>query len=107
MEKLADSGMLAAAIDLTTTEICDMMMGGAFPATEDRFGAIHPHAYCPMSGLVGALDMVNFGAPDTVPDRYREPQSSSSTIRQVTLMRTTAEKNTRAWAIGSPAGSTR
>ncbi|KAA3625523.1 MAG: ATP-binding cassette domain-containing protein, partial [Proteobacteria bacterium] len=39
MEKLADSGMLAAAVDLTTTEVCDMMMGGVFPADEDRFGA--------------------------------------------------------------------
>src|SRR3546814_14812799 len=32
LEKLADSGLLAAAIDLTTTEVCDMMMGGGFPA---------------------------------------------------------------------------
>src|SRR3546814_16166573 len=38
LEKLADSGLLAAAIDLTTTEVCDMMMGGVFPADADRFG---------------------------------------------------------------------
>src|SRR3546814_6448561 len=36
LEKLADSGLLAAAIDLTTTEVCDMMMGGVFPADADR-----------------------------------------------------------------------
>ena len=40
MEKLVDSGMLAAVIDLTTTEVCDLLMGGVFPATDDRFGAI-------------------------------------------------------------------
>ncbi|MFN5450588.1 Tm-1-like ATP-binding domain-containing protein, partial [Bradyrhizobium sp.] len=40
MEKLVDSGMLAGVIDLTTTEVCDLLMGGVFPATEDRLGAI-------------------------------------------------------------------
>ena len=39
MEKLVDSGLLAGVIDLTTTEVCDLLMGGVFPATEDRFGA--------------------------------------------------------------------
>src|SRR3546814_2195243 len=39
LEKLADSGLLAAAVDLTTTEVCAMMMGGVFPADADRFGA--------------------------------------------------------------------
>src|SRR5262249_47267710 len=40
MEKLVDSRLLSGVIDVTTTEICDMMMGGVFPAAEDRFGAI-------------------------------------------------------------------
>jgi ABC-type branched-subunit amino acid transport system ATPase component len=40
MEKLIDGGKIAGVIDLTTTEVCDMMMGGVFPATEDRFGAV-------------------------------------------------------------------
>ncbi|MDW3458647.1 Tm-1-like ATP-binding domain-containing protein, partial [Escherichia coli] len=40
MEKLVESGQLAGVIDLTTTEVCDLLMGGVFPATEDRFGAI-------------------------------------------------------------------
>ena len=93
MEKLADSGMLAAAIDLTTTEICDMMMGGIFPATEDRFGAFI-RTRIPYVGSVGALDMVNFGAPDTVPDRYRGRVFVEHNP-QVTLMRTTAEENVR------------
>ena len=73
MEKLVDSGMLAGVIDLTTTEVCDLLMGGVFPATEDRFGAII-RTRLPYIGSVGALDMVNFGAPDTIPERYRQPQ---------------------------------
>ena len=40
MEKLVDSGALVGVIDITTTEVCDLLLGGALPATEDRFGAI-------------------------------------------------------------------
>ncbi|MCP4329469.1 MAG: ATP-binding cassette domain-containing protein [Alphaproteobacteria bacterium] len=93
MEKLADSFMLAAAVDLTTTEVCDMMMGGVFPATEDRFGAFI-RTRIPYVGSVGALDMVNFGARDTVPERYRG-RTFVEHNPQVTLMRTTAEENAR------------
>ena len=93
MEKLADSGLLAAAVDLTTTEICDMMMGGVFAADEDRFGAFI-RSGIPYVGSLGALDMVNFGAPDTVPARYRDRLFVEHNP-QVTLMRTTADENAR------------
>ncbi len=97
MEKLADSGMLAAAVDLTTTEVCDLMMGGVFPATEDRFGAFI-RSRLPYVGSVGALDMVNFGPRNTVPDRYSD-RIFVEHNPQVTLMRTTPEENARmgAW----------
>ena len=93
MEKLADSGLLAAAVDLTTTEICDMMMGGVLAADEDRFGAFI-RTRIPWVGSVGALDMVNFGPRDTVPERYRSRRFVEHNP-QVTLMRTTAEENAR------------
>ncbi|MCA1452619.1 ABC transporter permease [Bradyrhizobium sp. BRP22] len=93
MEKLVDSGQLAAVIDLTTTEVCDFLMGGVFPATDDRFGAII-RSRVPYVGSVGALDMVNFGAPDTIPERYRQRKFHVHNP-QVTLMRTTAEENER------------
>ncbi|WP_407112987.1 ABC transporter permease [Bradyrhizobium sp. LMG 9283] len=93
MEKLVESGQLAGVIDLTTTEICDLLMGGVFPATEDRFGAII-RSRLPYVGSVGALDMVNFGAPDTIPERYRGRKLHVHNP-QVTLMRTTAEENER------------
>ncbi|MFC5391347.1 ABC transporter permease [Bosea vestrisii] len=93
MEKLVDSGLVGAVIDVSTTEICDLLMGGFLPATEDRFGAII-RTRIPYVGSVGALDMVNFFAPETVPERYRGrllyPHNP-----QITLMRTTAEENAR------------
>ncbi|MEL6125093.1 MAG: ABC transporter permease [Pseudomonadota bacterium] len=93
MEKLLDSGMLSAVLDLTTTEVCDLLMGGVFAATEDRFGA-SIRAGLPYIGSCGALDMVNFGPPDTVPERYAGRLLYEHNP-QVTLMRTTAEENDR------------
>jgi uncharacterized protein (UPF0261 family) len=91
MEKLVDSRLLAGVIDLTTTEVCDLLMGGVFPATEDRFGAVI-RTRLPYVGSVGALDMVNFGAPQTIPERYRQRRLHVHNP-QVTLMRTTPEEN--------------
>jgi uncharacterized protein (UPF0261 family)/ABC-type branched-subunit amino acid transport system ATPase component len=93
MEKLVDSGQIAGVIDLTTTEVADMLMGGALPATEDRFGAVI-RTRAPYVGSVGALDMVNFGAMGSVPERYRGRKLHVHNP-QVTLMRTTTEENTR------------
>jgi uncharacterized protein (UPF0261 family)/ABC-type branched-subunit amino acid transport system ATPase component len=93
LEKLVDSGLVGAVIDVSTTEICDLMMGGFLPATEDRFGAII-RTRIPYVGSVGALDMVNFFAPETVPERYRG-RNLYPHNPQITLMRTTAEENAR------------
>lgn len=91
MEKLMDSGMLTAILDLTTTEVCDMIAGGLFPADDDRFGA-SIRAGLPYIGACGALDMVNFAAPDTVPEKYRG-RNLYEHNPQITLMRTTPEEN--------------
>ncbi|MEM9063201.1 MAG: ABC transporter permease [Pseudomonadota bacterium] len=93
MEKLLDSGMLTGVLDLTTTEICDMVAGGVFAADEDRFGA-SIRAGLPYIGACGALDMVNFNAPETVPQQYRD-RTLYHHNPQITLMRTTPEENTR------------
>jgi uncharacterized protein (UPF0261 family)/ABC-type branched-subunit amino acid transport system ATPase component len=93
MEKLIDAGQLAGVIDVTTTEICDMMMGGVLPATDDRFGAVI-RTRTPYVGSCGALDMVNFGPRNTVPGHY-ESRLFYQHNPQVTLMRTTPEENTR------------
>ena len=93
MEKLVDGGALEGVIDITTTEVCDLLMGGVLPATEDRFGAII-RARMPYVGSVGALDMVNFGPRDTVPERY-QGRLLHQHNPQVTLMRTTPDENER------------
>jgi uncharacterized protein (UPF0261 family) len=69
------------------------LLGGVFPASEDRFGAVI-RARLPYVGSVGALDMVNFGAPETVPAPYKA-RTFYRHNPQVTLMRTTAEENQR------------
>jgi uncharacterized protein (UPF0261 family) len=93
MEKLVDAGALAGVIDITTTEVCDLLCGGVLPATEDRFGAI-ARTRVPYIGSCGALDMVNFGPMDSVPERYRG-RTLHVHNPTVTLMRTTAEENVR------------
>lgn len=93
MEKLIDSGMLAGVLDLTTTEVCDMIAGGVFPADDDRFGAPIRKGL-PYIGACGALDMVNFNGPDTVPEHYRG-RNLYEHNPQITLMRTTVEENDR------------
>jgi uncharacterized protein (UPF0261 family) len=90
MEKLVDDGLVSAVVDVSTTEIADLVAGGIMTATEDRLGAI-ARRRVPWVGSVGALDMVNFGAPDTVPERYRDRLLYEHNA-QVTLMRTTPDE---------------
>ncbi|WP_454674619.1 Tm-1-like ATP-binding domain-containing protein [Achromobacter pestifer] len=93
MEKLLDSHLLGGVLDLTTTEVCDFLFGGVLACTEDRFGAV-ARTRAPYVGSCGALDMVNFGGMDTVPDRY-QGRTFYPHNPQVTLMRTTVAENTR------------
>ena len=67
------------------------MSAACCACTEDRFGAI-ARTGVPYVGSVGACDMVNFGALDTVPERFRG-RNLYVHNPQVTLMRTTAEEN--------------
>jgi uncharacterized protein (UPF0261 family) len=91
MEKLVESGLLVGVIDVTTTEIADLLVGGVLSAGEDRLEAI-VRSRVPYVGSVGALDMVNFWAMDTVPERFRQRKLYVHNP-QVTLMRTLPEEN--------------
>lgn len=92
MEKLVDSGMVVGVLDMTTTEVADHLVGGVFSAGLDRIGAI-ARTGVPYVGSVGACDMVNFGALDTVPAEFAG-RNLHVHNPQVTLMRTTADENT-------------
>src|SRR5262249_11160304 len=91
MEKLLDDGLIAGVVDVTTTEVCDHLFGGILACTVDRFGAV-ARTRAPYVGSCGALDMVNFGAPETVPKKYRGRRLYAHNP-QITLMRTTIEEN--------------
>jgi uncharacterized protein (UPF0261 family) len=92
-EKLAESRFFDAVFDITTTEVADYLVGGILPCTEDRFGAFIRSAI-PYVGSVGACDMVNFGARDTVPPRFADRRFHVHNAN-VTLMRTTPDENAR------------
>jgi len=87
LEKLVDDGHLAAMVDITTTEIADLLCGGVLSAGADRLGAAIRRGL-PYIGSCGALDMVNFWARDTVPTAFADRLFHHHNAN-VTLMRTT------------------
>jgi uncharacterized protein (UPF0261 family) len=91
MEALVDAGFLAGVLDATTTELCDDLVGGVLSAGPDRLEAAG-RAGLPQVVSLGALDMVNFGARDTVPPQF-EDRNLYVHNPSITLMRTTAEEN--------------
>jgi uncharacterized protein (UPF0261 family) len=90
MEALMDSGFLAGVLDITTTELCDDLVGGVLSAGPERLEAAG-RLGLPQVVSLGALDMVNFGARDTVPERFSD-RNLYVHNPSVTLMRTTAEE---------------
>jgi uncharacterized protein (UPF0261 family) len=90
MEALVDSGFITAVLDITTTELCDRLVGGVLAAGPDRLEVAGRHGI-PQVVSLGALDMVNFGARDTVPPQF-EGRNLYVHNPSVTLMRTTPEE---------------
>lgn len=90
MAQLLDQGLLDGLIDITTTEIADEVVGGVLSAGPGRLDAVIARAI-PYVGSVGALDMVNFWAPETIPERFADRLFYHHNAN-VTLMRTTAEE---------------
>ena len=93
MESFIQDGLITGVLDITTTELADELVGGVLSAGPDRLTA------AAMTGVpqvisLGALDMVNFGPPDTVPEKFRGRRFYQHNPT-VTLMRTTPEENDR------------
>ena len=97
MEQLVDSGLISGVLDITTTEVADELVGGVFPAGPHRFEKLI-QSRVPLVISLGALDMVNFGAFDTVPPQFHNRKFHIHNA-QVTLMRTNVDENRRmgAW----------
>lgn len=91
MEALVREGRFRAVVDLTITEIADELVGGIFSAGPDRLSAAGDMGL-PQLVLPGSIDMVNFGARGTVPERFAGRTFVSHTPLS-TLMRTTVAEN--------------
>lgn len=93
LETLAAEGLIDGVLDLTTTELADELVGGFLTAGPDRLTAAGRRGL-PQVVSVGALDMVNFHGPESVPEKFRGRRFHAHNAN-VTLMRTTAEESAR------------
>jgi uncharacterized protein (UPF0261 family) len=91
MESFVSDGLIKGTLDLTTTELADELVGGELSAGKDRLTAAGMHAV-PQVVSLGALDMVNFGPRESVPEKFRARRFYQHNPN-VTLMRTTPEEN--------------
>jgi uncharacterized protein (UPF0261 family) len=91
MEAMIADSLIAGVLDFTTTELADELVGGVLTAGRDRLTAAAIRGV-PQIISVGALDMVNFGPPETVPKKF-EGRRFYQHNPTITLMRTTPEEN--------------
>ncbi len=91
MESFINDGIIEGVLDITTTELADELVGGILTAGKDRLTAAALRGI-PQVISVGALDMVNFGPRDTVPEKFKERRFYQHNSN-VTLMRTTPAEN--------------
>jgi uncharacterized protein (UPF0261 family) len=91
MESLIADGLITGVLDLTTTELADEHVGGFLSAGPHRLEAAAT-AGIPQVVSTGALDMVNFYGPETVPAKFTGRLFYSHNAN-VTLMRTTSAEN--------------
>lgn len=90
MEGLIRDGVIAGVLDITTTELADELVGGVLSAGPNRLTAAAEMGI-PQVISVGALDMVNFGAKDTVPEKFKDRIFYEHNAT-VTLMRTSMDE---------------
>ena len=91
MEDVIAAGQVQGVLEMTTTEWADEMLGGVASAGPHRFEAAG-RAGLPQVFVPGCLDMVNFGAADTVPEKYR-PRRLYRWGPSTTLLRTDPDEN--------------
>lgn len=91
MEDLVKGGLIQGVLDITTTEVADYVVGGVMACYSSRFDAIIEKKI-PFVVSVGALDMVNFGAKDSIPSKFQDRKIHVHN-EQVSLIRTTPDEN--------------
>ncbi len=90
MESLIEARQIVGVLDMTTTEWADEIAGGVFSAGPTRLEAAAKRGV-PAIVTPGCLDMVNWWAPDTVPEKYKD-RTFYQHNPNITLMRTTVEE---------------
>src|SRR5258706_3972267 len=93
MEGLIADGYFAGALDITTTELADYVCGGVFSAGAERCLAA-ARAGIPAVLAPGCVDMVTFGALDSVREQYRA-RTLYEWNPNITLLRTNVAENAR------------
>jgi uncharacterized protein (UPF0261 family) len=91
MEAFVRDGLIRGVLDLTTTELADELVGGVLSAGPERLTAAAIEGV-PQVISLGALDMVNFGPPETVPEQFKGRRFYQHNP-SVSLMRTTPREN--------------
>lgn len=91
MESLIAEGYIHGVLDITTTEWADELVGGVLSAGPTRLDAAAAKGV-PQVIVPGCLDMANFWAPDTIPEKYQD-RLLYKWNPNVTLMRTNPEEN--------------
>jgi uncharacterized protein (UPF0261 family) len=93
MESLITDGHIVGSLDITTTELADEVCGGVLSAGPER-GMAASRAGIPAVIVPGCVDMANFWAIETVPEKYRD-RNLYQWNPNITLLRTNVEENTR------------
>lgn len=91
LEELVMTGEISGVLDITTSELVDELVGGMYSAGPHRMEAAGSVGI-PQVISLGALDFGNFGAKETVPEKYRDRNFFFYTP-SITLMRTNEEEN--------------
>jgi len=91
MESFISDGLIQGVLDVTTTELADELVGGILSAGKNRLTAAGMGGI-PQVISVGAIDMVNFGPRETVPDIFKGRRFHQHNPT-VTLMRTSPQEN--------------
>jgi uncharacterized protein (UPF0261 family) len=92
MEELITSGSVDGVVDLTTNELTSELYGGILSAGPSRLTAAGRRGI-PQVIAPGALEVVNFGRRETLPERFAGPERRIvDHSASVTSVRTTSEE---------------
>jgi len=91
LEELVRQGEIDAVLDVSTTELADEVVGGVLSAGPHRMEAAG-NMGIPQVILPGAIDLVNFNTPETVPQKWKDRVFYRHTPH-ITLMRTSPEES--------------